>query len=39
VVWRELCETFFEEVDLELDIEVFFLQAINMLEMVDTSNE
>jgi len=27
----ELCETFFEEMDTEFDIEVFFLEVVDML--------
>lgn len=31
LIRRELGETFFEEVDTEFDIEVFFLEVVDML--------
>ncbi len=31
LVWSELCQSFFEEMDFKFDVEVFFLECVDML--------
>jgi hypothetical protein len=31
LVWSQLCEALLEEVDAQLDVEIFFLEVVNVL--------